>query len=406
MQRTVTPSRKRYAGSNPAPSTTTLLSSRHRPGIRIAARPSRCYRVEAVGGPHWAGSNAESSPDTVSGCPGRSERRDPAGRRHDPDQTSRSRPIARSTPVFRALAHGSNRGKTMKTIFRSTALALGCAIAAASGAAAEEWRFNNPLPETRPESPQIEQWADEVNAALADRRVHASRSTAAARSGSRTPTRCGSCRTGAVEMSLIWANYLGRDAPALSSVFVQGSIGTVEELEGRPAGGARRSTPRNSPTGAWSRPDSSPCRCSKSRSGAPTSRSTRSTTCAGRKLRVWARDQVETFTRLGISAQIIPQEELYVALKTGVVDCAVYPALYAHTVSLQEVAKLRRRSSTRWRRSPYVLGVAPRTNGRRLPGRAPRGDHRGRRGIWDRTNSYDDDHERNSSPRKCGRRRA
>ena len=25
---------------------------------------------------------------------------------------------------------------------------------------------------------------------------------------------------GAVEMSLMWANYLGRDAPALSSVFV------------------------------------------------------------------------------------------------------------------------------------------------------------------------------------------
>ena len=28
---------------------------------------------------------------------------------------------------------------------------------------------------------------------------------------------------------------------------------------------------------------------------------------------------------------------MYVALKTGVVDCAVYPALYAHTVSLHEV---------------------------------------------------------------------
>ena len=46
---------------------------------------------------------------------------------------------------------------------------------------------------------------------------------------------------------------------------------------------------------------------------------------------------VDTFKRLGVSAQIIGQTEMYVALKTGVVDCAVYPALYAKTVSLQEV---------------------------------------------------------------------
>jgi TRAP-type C4-dicarboxylate transport system substrate-binding protein len=58
-----------------------------------------------------------------------------------------------------------------------------------------------------------------------------------------------------------------------------------------------------------------------------------------RKLRVWSKDQVETFTKLGVAAQIVGQNELYVALQTGVVDCAVYPALFAHTISLQEVAK-------------------------------------------------------------------
>ena len=36
---------------------------------------------------------------------------------------------------------------------------------------------------------------------------------------------------GAVEMSLMWSNNLGRDAPALSSVFVQGAISTVDELK-------------------------------------------------------------------------------------------------------------------------------------------------------------------------------
>ena len=35
---------------------------------------------------------------------------------------------------------------------------------------------------------------------------------------------------GAVEMGLVWANYLGRDAPALSAVLVQGSVGSSDEL--------------------------------------------------------------------------------------------------------------------------------------------------------------------------------
>ena len=58
-----------------------------------------------------------------------------------------------------------------------------------------------------------------------------------------------------------------------------------------------------------------------------------------RKLRVGSREQVETFTALGIAAQIVPQNELYSALQTGVVDCALYAARFATSVSLQEVAR-------------------------------------------------------------------
>ena len=57
-----------------------------------------------------------------------------------------------------------------------------------------------------------------------------------------------------------------------------------------------------------------------------------------RKLRVWEEFQIATFGELGIAAQIIGQNDLYVALSTGVVDCAVYPAQAAETISLQEVA--------------------------------------------------------------------
>ncbi|MGE0716691.1 MAG: TRAP transporter substrate-binding protein DctP [Alphaproteobacteria bacterium] len=59
----------------------------------------------------------------------------------------------------------------------------------------------------------------------------------------------------------------------------------------------------------------------------------------GKKLRVWGKFQVDTFAKLGVPAQIIPQNDLYLAMQTGVVDCAIYPLVFARTVSLQEVVK-------------------------------------------------------------------
>jgi TRAP-type C4-dicarboxylate transport system substrate-binding protein len=58
----------------------------------------------------------------------------------------------------------------------------------------------------------------------------------------------------------------------------------------------------------------------------------------GKKLRVWEKFHVDAFAKLDVAAQVIGQNDLYVAMKTGVVDCAVYPAGFAGTISLQEVA--------------------------------------------------------------------
>jgi TRAP-type transport system periplasmic protein len=58
----------------------------------------------------------------------------------------------------------------------------------------------------------------------------------------------------------------------------------------------------------------------------------------GKKLRVWEKFHVDTFAKLGVPAQVIGQNDLYVAMQTGVVDCAVYPIGFATTISLQEVA--------------------------------------------------------------------
>ena len=58
----------------------------------------------------------------------------------------------------------------------------------------------------------------------------------------------------------------------------------------------------------------------------------------GKKLRVWDKFHQWTFTALGVSAQVIGQNDLYLAMKTGVVDCAVYTIGFANTISLHEVA--------------------------------------------------------------------
>jgi TRAP-type C4-dicarboxylate transport system substrate-binding protein len=58
----------------------------------------------------------------------------------------------------------------------------------------------------------------------------------------------------------------------------------------------------------------------------------------GKKLRVWEKFHVQTFDALGVAGQVIGQNDLYLAMQTGVVDCAVYPIGFANTISLQEVA--------------------------------------------------------------------
>ena len=205
-----------------------------------------------------------------------------------------------------------------------------------NSASSAEWKFNNGLPETRNEAEQLDMFADEVaersNGSLAIKVFHG---------GSLNLKDNDVVRWlpgGAVEMGLVWANYLGRDAPALSAVLVQGSVGSSEELlkvlpEIQDIYEQELSEWGIVPTGFMALPllkASIFCR------DEPVSTLE---DLRARKLRVWSKDQVETFTKLGVAAQIVGQNELYVALQTGVVDCAVYPALFAHTISLQEVAK-------------------------------------------------------------------
>ena len=188
----------------------------------------------------------------------------------------------------------------------------------------------------------------------------------------------------------MWSNYLGRDAPALGSVFVQGAISTVEELkavlpEVQKIYAEEYDEWGVSTVGYVAIPTLSVsvfCR------DEPINTLEK---LKNVKLRVWAREQVETFTKLGVAAQIVPQEELYVALKTGVVDCALYPALYAHTISLQEVTSY---ASFIYpmASAPYTLGVAD-DRWDNTDEEIKAAITKAAQDLWDRTNQYDKDLE-------------
>jgi TRAP-type C4-dicarboxylate transport system substrate-binding protein len=146
-----------------------------------------------------------------------------------------------------------------------------------------------------------------------------------------------SIKAGSVEMSNAYAAYYGRDAPDLAVALPQGLVSSREQMikvaptlreifdshyrlwDGVPV--------------AWSMGTIYDVSlfCKQPVGDLAALRT--------KKVRVWAKDQVDTFKRLGVAAEIIPQGELYLALQTGVVDCATYVAAVLKTLSLQEVTK-------------------------------------------------------------------
>jgi len=262
------------------------------------------------------------------------------------------------------------------------------------GAHAKEWKFNNGLPEGRSESKQLETFAADVS-----RLSSGSLTIDVFHGGSLNLKDNDVARwlpRGAVEMGLVWANYLGRDVPALNAVMIQGSVGSPNELisalpEIQDIYTEVLSELGIVPIGFMALPLlKASIFCRKE----PVSSLEKLRT---KKLRVWSNDQVQTFTKLGVSAQIIGQNDLYVALQTGVVDCAVYPALFAHTISLNEVTKY---ASYLYPVAgvPYVLGASKgawndlgRSERQALSTAAA--------GVWARTNEYSKAEEKEQSAR-------
>ncbi len=274
-------------------------------------------------------------------------------------------------------------------------LPIACGICLSMGAAqAANWKFNNGLPEGRGESKQLEKFAEEVSdlsdGSLNIKVFHGGSLNLKDNDVARWLPR------GAAEMGLVWANYLGRDVPALNAVMIQGSVGSPKELitalpEIQKIYKEVLADWKIVPTGFMALPilkASIFCREKPVR----TLNDLRT-----RKLRVWSNDQVETFTKLGVSAQIVGQNDLYVALQTGVVDCAVYPALFAHTISLQEVTKY---ASYLYPVAgvPYVLGASE-SAWNTLSDKERASISTAAANVWARTNEYSKAEEKEQAAR-------
>ncbi|MGA1288895.1 MAG: TRAP transporter substrate-binding protein [Rubrivivax sp.] len=225
--------------------------------------------------------------------------------------------------------------KLLRPLLRSVSAALVVLGACTAAQAQVEWKFNNSYAPTRPESAHIRAFAADV-----DKRTGGKMKISISEGGAPGLKDADALRfmqVGTPELGFIWPPFLGRDAPALANLYVYGLVSTAEEhLKALPALKAVMKEALNKANVevpgylGFSMVDATLFCREPVRTLDELKR---------KKLRVGSREQIETFKRLGVAAQIVPQNELYAALQTGVVDCALYAPRFANSISLQEVAK-------------------------------------------------------------------
>lgn len=250
---------------------------------------------------------------------------------------------------------------------RPSLLALGIAAlmgAAATSASAQtiEWTFHNSYAPTRVESGHVRAFVQDLPTRSNGRiRLNLFEGNAM---NLRDADALRWMQTGRPEMGFIWPPFLGRDAADIASLFVFGIVSTPDELN-RTMPALREIIPDimrrwNIEVAGYMHVgllDASVL-CRQPVANLEQLRRV--------KLRVGTPEQVETFRAIGVAAQIVPQQELYTAMQTGVVDCALYPARIAHTISLQEVAKHGSYVGFPFPPTPYVV-MANQARWRALP---------------------------------------
>ena len=199
--------------------------------------------------------------------------------------------------------------------------------------AEQVWKHTSSVADTRLEAKNFVQFAEEVaagtNGAI---RIETHFSSAL---GIDPQDELRALRDGAIEIAHPYYGYLGRDLPALTVALPQGALLDAEAAT-RAAGTLKEIfTEQFEKWGVvivgW---QISPIYDMSIFCKEPVNTLNG---LAGKKVRVWSREQVLVFEKLGVPAQILPQTEIYSALQTGVIDCALYVLGNAKTISIHEV---------------------------------------------------------------------
>lgn len=223
-------------------------------------------------------------------------------------------------------------------------------------AAPQTLKMHSGIAQSRPEAAYLDQFAK-----LVEEKSNGDLKLEVYHSGSLGLKEADLLRTmqrGLIDMAMLYGEYYNRDAPELTAIYAQGAITRAEQhLEVLPT---LRSLYENS-FSKWG---------IRSVGGVVAPVFNVGLHCKepintldglkGKKVRVWSAQLVDTFAKLGISAQVIPQNDMYLALQTGVVDCAYYLSTVAKTVSLQEITKYEAYLHP-WAAAPWIFGISERS---------------------------------------------
>ncbi len=247
--------------------------------------------------------------------------------------------------------------KFLKTLVSGAVLTA--SVVVGSSAMADDVRvlkFHSGLAQSRPEAAHIEKFAE-----LVKEKSGGSLQVDVYHAGSLGLKEADMLRIlkgGMVDMALMYGEYYKRDAPALASVYAQGAI--TESSQHLALLPTLRSIYKDA-YAKWGIHTIGGVVAPVFDVGLHCKEPVNTLAeLKDKKVRVWSGHLVDTFKKLGISAQVIGQNDMYLALQTGVVDCAYYLSTVAKTVSLQEVTKYESYLHP-WAASPWMFGVSDKT---------------------------------------------
>ena len=226
---------------------------------------------------------------------------------------------------------------TLKVVFAAMALVMVAGLSAPAQAETLKWQFGNPWPDKHPASKALVALFDDV----------------AKRSGGTLQIKNVSLRSigfkqgdllrvlkqGVTEVSLLVPYYISRDDPMLANTIPTG--GLVDAEQNLLTAPIQQEYAKKFLLENWNAVMVAPFFNRGGRDVIIISREPINTLdgLKGKKLRHFDKLAMKAMNSIGIPAQILPQAELYLALKTGVVDAAVHGMTNAKSQSIYEVAK-------------------------------------------------------------------